>query len=181
MKRLSYILGFLTVALFLLSVGSVAKADAVDPAIGVKGCTGECSTTWTGSTTFTFNCTTSGGCTFDTGGFDLASGMITSFDIHSDTALIFTALFGETVTPSGVPTTDATLSGFTVVPCCAIELALATDTTPTIFSPFQFEIQAADGESGTLIISSPEPGTLILLGTGLSALGLRRLRRKARA
>jgi len=175
MKRLSYILGLVTVTLLLLSVGSVAKADAVDPAIGVKGCSGECSTTWTGSTTITFDCVTVGGCTIDTGGFDLVSGMITSFDIHSDTALIFTALFGETVTPSGVSTTDATLSGFTVLPCCA------PDPPQTIFSPFQLEIQAQDGESGTLIISSPEPGTLILLGTGLSALGLRRLRRKARA
>ena len=40
MRRLSHILSFLTVALFLLSVGSAAKADGVDPAVGLEGGSG---------------------------------------------------------------------------------------------------------------------------------------------
>jgi hypothetical protein len=37
MKRSSYILGFFTAVLLLLSIGSVAKADGVDPAVGLQG------------------------------------------------------------------------------------------------------------------------------------------------
>jgi hypothetical protein len=56
MRRFVYSLGFPTVALFLLSVGNVAKADTVDPVIGIRGCTGSCSQLIgpSGSFSFTF-------------------------------------------------------------------------------------------------------------------------------
>src|ERR1700682_1619508 len=43
MRRFSYILGSCALVVLLLCLGSVAKADTVDPAIGVRGCTGGCS------------------------------------------------------------------------------------------------------------------------------------------
>jgi len=43
MRRFSYVLGSCGLVVLLLSMGSVAKADAVDPAIGVRGCTTGCS------------------------------------------------------------------------------------------------------------------------------------------
>src|ERR1700687_4318888 len=75
MKRLSYFLGFLTVALFLLSVGSVTKADVVDPkiALGPTGSSG----TFSQSDCFPFEGPS--GCSFTTD----ANGM-TTIDIGND-------------------------------------------------------------------------------------------------
>jgi hypothetical protein len=179
MRRFSHILSFVAAALFLLSIGSVAKADTVtDPAVGVQGCCD--SILWPGTVTLTITNND-----FTSGGFFINSGMITSFLIHSDTAFIFnSAIAGETVTPSGVAVTDATLSGFTILPQPIILLApTALDPTapPVITGNFAFRVLNGQGDVLTFSTPVPEPGTMILLGTGLSALGLRRLRRKARA
>jgi len=174
MKRFGYILSFLAVALFLLSAGSVAEATTIDPAVGVQGCCDQ--VLWPGSVTLVIDSND-----FTSPGFFITSGMITSFLFHSDGGpLTFTsAVEGETVTQ--ISETDAILSGFTISPAPPIILtALTAPTGPNDISG-NFAFRVINGFGDVLTISSPEPGSLILLGTGLSALGLRRLRKKARA
>jgi len=169
------ILKMVLLALTLLGFTGVAKADSIDPAVGVQG-SGDAST-WTGSVDLIIPSSTS---VFLSPAFFLSSGTITDFFIHSNSgALTFTALFpdqGQTVTPTS-PTMDAILSGFTICP--------SDPPSCTIFGDFQLAIVNTTGYDIDLTFSSsnsvPEPGTLILLGTGLGLLGLRRLRRKAHA
>jgi hypothetical protein len=181
MRRFIHILSFLAVALLLLSVGSVAEANTIDPAVGVQG--DPPGILWTGSATFTITTDT-----FTSNAFFIESGMITSFNVHSDTALNFTSsVAGETVTmispscDSVCTSTDAILSGFTITPQIILQAPTALDSTGpvNISGPFDFFITGGAGD--TLTFSTPEPGTLILLGTGLGALGLRRLRRSKAA
>jgi hypothetical protein len=142
MRRFSHILSFLAVALFLLLAGNVAKADSVDPVIGVKGCTSGCTNPWTGSVTLTIPV---GVTDFTSPSFDIASGTITSFHFHSGTPLTFTALFpdlGETVTQMGP--NDAILSGFTIFPPCEN----CTDPPFQIIGPFVFEVVGGGHPNG---------------------------------
>jgi hypothetical protein len=198
MRRLSYVLGFLAVVMVVLSLASSAKADAIDPAIGVKGCTATCSDLWTGTITFTINtdnATCEGGiCDFTSAGFFINEGTITNFlfDFGTPQEGGFSAAEeGQTATP--LSDSAALLTGFTIVPgseCgfdCITLLSFSTldVVAGTITSPWQFEIFGATEGSVVQITSNvspvPEPGTMVLLGTGLGALALRRFRKRARA
>lgn len=186
-----------------------ALADTIDPAIGVKGCTGGCSVGWDRNAGATFTLTEGAqtgpfggtgtcadeGCNFvnftSNGFFITDGGTIQSFlfdflgvsqpggfSVAADSA--FQSL------QSNAGNTAAVLSGGTIFPpcfeCSALVLApVSTDIT----GDFQFEINnVANGTSlGVLSdrpLPAPEPSTLILLGTGLGVLGLRRLRSRAK-
>jgi len=200
MRRFSHVLSFLAVALFLLLAGSVAKANTIDPAIGVQG-NGTGSTLWTGSlvvvfqpTTAGVTCDTSGMCNYNTptsNPFFIETGSITSFEYSFNQSQNtgfstaagnqFPILFIQNDVNTANPI--AFLSGGTILPSSPI-LFLAT-TSNTIVGDF---LLASDGVvQGTIetitsnVAPAPEPGTIILLASGLGAFGLRRLRRNKTA
>lgn len=172
-----------------LTCGVVAEADTVDPAIGVRGCTGACSVLWddVNGITFTINsdnatgCDTTAGCQFTSTGF-FSDTNITNFDFafgapqpggFSPTA---DSAF-QTVIP--VSASEAILTGGTIFPPTPILLFDVISST-NITGDFQFEIDGvASGTTVTILSNAPvpEPGTIILLGSGLGAVALRRLRR----
>jgi hypothetical protein len=187
----------LVLGIVSLSSGPVAQADTVDPAIGVRGCTGACSVLWddVNGITFTINsdnatgCDTTAGCQFTSGGF-FSDVNITNFDFS----------FGADQPGGFSPTADsafqslqpvsgseAILSGGTIFPPCIECIALFDVISSTnITGDFQFEINGVTDGTTVHILSNvapvPEPGTIILLGSGLGAVALRKLRlRKARS
>jgi hypothetical protein len=170
----------LIVILFGLSSTAALANSIPDPALGVKGGTG--STLWPGSVTFAINngtATCDVTCNFISPSFFILTGTITNFDFLFDTPQItgFSALAGSafpTVTTI-VPFFEAILSGGTISPSCD-----CSNTTNQIFGDFYFEMDGVvNGSSVTVTsnVSAPEPGTMILMLSGLGVMGLRRLRR----
>lgn len=174
--------------LILILIGlssSAAMADGIDPALGVRG--GGDQTLWPGTVTFTINsdsasCDTT--CDFTTPAFFIVDGTITAFDITFDTPQgVFSveegSAFGDLATI--IPGIEAIISGGTIFP--ASNCIECSPEGNQIFGNFVLDMNGVTlGSNGqTLVTVSSavaEPGTLILMLTGLGFLGLYRLRRK---
>jgi hypothetical protein len=179
MKRSSYLFGFLSIALLLLSTGTAAKADSTDPQIllgptGSNPCSaGDSSCTQTNCSPQVLACTLA-----------LTNGSGTA-DILNDT--------GQFIIQDVV----SVLSGFTGVLTCAVGDNAPGWSTPTpvatgnsctfvggFISPgFPYGLtfggftglNAISFETlGTTVPTVPEPGTMTLLGTGLALILLSR-------
>jgi hypothetical protein len=189
MKRSSYFLAFLTVALLFLSTGSVVKADVIDPKIGLGG-GGSC-----GDTQFQESLTQevtlgSGqlGCIVDFNndtGFTLTSLTIT-INSHFDGEL---SCIIDTVNQQGV--SPFSFPQQTAPNACTFSGGETVDAvTPGGVYGVQFGypdelFQTCDSngvctplESLTLTLAgttaTPEPGSMVLIGTGLAALVARK-------
>jgi PEP-CTERM motif len=170
--------------LILLGLSSsAALANSIpDPGLGVRGDPLLTHTLWTGSVVFTINSDTAlcdVTCNFTSGPFFINAGTIHNFDFSFDRLQIgiFTALADSafpTVT-TVTPFREAILSGGTIFPACD-----CSNTTNQIFGDWVFEMTGVVNGSVVTVTSNvptPEPGTMILLLSGLGAVGLRRLRR----
>jgi len=172
--------------IFLGLSSSAALADGVDPALGVKG--GTDSTLWPGSVTFTINkqdATCEVTCDFTSGSFFINEGTITNFLATFDTQQgPFSTLAGSAFTVSTItPGFVALLSGGTIFPASSEPECDDCSVPPNqIFGNFFFQLQgvtlgSSDQTKVTFTSNVPEPGTMILLFSGLAAVSLRRLRR----
>ncbi|HEV2991747.1 MAG TPA: PEP-CTERM sorting domain-containing protein [Candidatus Angelobacter sp.] len=168
---------FLVLMLLGLS-SSAALADSVDPAIGVLGSGDQ--TLWPGSETFHITTVN-----FASPSFFINEGTITNFLVTFTTEQgPFTALAGSafpTVTTI-VPGFEALMSGGTIFPLSACDgCGDGTQIGNQIFGSFFFELRGltlgSNGTDVTFTSNVPEPGTMILLLSGLGAMGLLRLRR----
>jgi len=220
MRRFSHILSFLAAALFLLSAGSVAKANTVDPKSGYGG-GGSCNDpanplllsafTGDGSSITTFNCP-----------LDFRNDL--GFDIGSLTMTILTSFLGGPdslsciIDPNQGPSGAFSLPAFNTAvhngSSCIysgagplpnnnpgpsiLALVLVQPMAPGVLAngalfsqqwgyPNEEFLDPTTGQpltelKVTLAASpAPEPSTLILMGTGLTALALRRKRLKTSA
>lgn len=176
-------LRFLLVLMIIGLSTSVALADSADPALGVRG--GSDNSLWTGSITFTIDSDTStcagGLCNFISDSFYIDEGTITNFELDFNTEQGgFTTLEGSafvvTTLEQGF---KALLSGGTILPCGEAgqgEGCLQEDNQ--IFGAFEFVMNGVVDGSTVMVtsnVATPEPGTLILLLSGLGVMGLRRL------
>jgi hypothetical protein len=179
MRKLSYV--FVLGALLVLS-GGAAKADAVDPkiALGPTGSSGS----FNQSNCFPFEGPS--GCSFTTD----ANGM-TTIDITNDseafiiqdTVILRTAFSGPLSCPAN-PDTAPNWSGTPAGTSCVftggfISPGFVYGLTFSLFTPnTTYEFDLTDITSPTPPV--PEPGTIILLGTGLAAAaGRKRLKHRA--
>jgi hypothetical protein len=176
--------------LILMIVGlssSVALADGIDPALGVKG-DGD-ATAWTGTLTVLMNPNTPG--VFCSGGFcDFTSQTfdsdvnITNFDYlfsqsqgtpaNNPFSVVEGSIFPTLTIISDVDTAhpEAILSG-------GIICAVSTEVCPGGTIDFFLETDGAvEGTTVTYTSNVPEPGTFILMLAGFGAMGFGRLRQK---
>ena len=156
---------------------SVARADSIDPAIGVQG--GSDAALWTGSVTLTITSTN-----FSSGTFFIDTGTITNFDFVFHTQQgPFSVLQGSAFPniTTIVPGFEALLSGGTIFPAteffttseCIECLPAGTTIVGNFFFGFQGVTLGPNGTTTVTITSNvPEPGTITLMLAGLAALGL---------
>jgi PEP-CTERM motif len=202
MRRFSYLLGSCALVALLLSMGSMAKADTVDPAIGVRGCTGGGCSIIVGPGG-TFSTTFFGGVAESDFGFinhtgqnvvelDLLATSLRNTPLLTYTCVMFSEYFTNcSVTPNGDGSTliryfapnngEGGVGGIPNDPCgdgCGSVPAADAQlyVTGTDFAALKTD-QGFTADVTLLAAPVPEPGTIILLGSGLGALGLRRLRR----
>jgi hypothetical protein len=186
MRRLSHILSFLTVALFLLLTGSVAKADLVDPKI-LEGGGGSCTTTPIQETSLTqvFNGLQTG-CINDfqnqiTSGGGSGDDQEEGITIHT---LVVTVGGGPfSLTCELGPNLPAPLAGtpFQSGPssCTFFGDSIKHSGIVGLFFDTNFGTTVNVTVGASQNINTPEPATLLLLGTGLTALAAIRKRLKA--
>ncbi len=179
------ILRWYVILIILGLSSSAALADGIDPALGVQG--GGDQILWPGSVTFTIDNETAscdGLCDFTSGAFFINAGTITNFDLTFDTLQgPFSPLAGSAFpnVTTIVPGFEALLSGGTIFPLSACDgCGNGTQIGTQIFGNFVFNMNGVVNGSKVTVTSNvpvPEPGTMILMLSGLGAIGLRRLRR----
>jgi hypothetical protein len=167
---------------------SAALADAIDPALGVKG-DGDASA-WTGSisvfmspSTVGVTCTTNGLCNFVSATFN-STVDITDFDyLFSESqstafSVVDGSIFPTLTIISGVGTAfpEAILSGGTI--CGIFDEVCESGVTDF----YLITDDVVEGSTLTITsnvpIGTPEPGTMILVVAGLGLVGLRHRRQK---
>ncbi len=181
MRRFSHILSFLAVALFLLLVGNVAKANGVDPSIGL-GPGGSCTTSPFQETSFTQAFTG-----LQTGCINDFQNQITSDDVGQtlDTLVVnVTSAFTGQITCvllEGAPLNSATPNGSSPTSCTFSDQTFLTSITPGQTYGLTFDTNF--GPTVDIVLAqtviTPEPATLLLLGSGLAALAANRKRLKS--
>jgi PEP-CTERM motif-containing protein len=173
--------------IFLGLSSSMALADAIDPALGVKG-DGDASA-WTGSLTVLMDpdtggvSCTDGFCNYTSQTFD-SNVNITNFDYlfsqsqgtpqNNPFSVVEGSIFPILTIISDVNTAhpEAILSG-------GIICAVSTEACPGGTIDFFLETDGAvEGTTVTYTSNVPEPASLILMLSGFGAIGLRRLRQK---
>jgi PEP-CTERM motif len=196
MKRSSCFLRVLTVALFLLLAGGVAKADPIDPKILLGGggsCTNQNQVSLTQSFTVDANCindfknlVTAGGhgvtldslvVTVSGGPFVITCGLnpgaaLTAPPIQTPTGCIFSIPKSE-----GCDESDCQTAGFESTHLSCEE---SDDCQTTGIGPGQVYGLSLDDNNplphtySITVSSIPEPASIVLIGTGLAALVARR-------
>ena len=191
MRRSSYILSFLTVALFLLSVGSAAQATGVDPSIGLGDTGSNGSFTQTqclisdAICTLTLDSTGSGiADIFNDTGFHIISDTV-KVDSPFDTPLVCDPNnpFGYNSVTGGTGSPTPNSCTYAEVPTNQIN-SIGTGSYGIHFNDFtlngialktiNFDLKWINNTTPT-----PEPGTLVLLGAGLVTLVASRKRPNA--
>ena len=191
MKRSTYFLAFLTVALLFLSTGSVVKADVIDPKIGLGG-GGSCGDTQSEESlnqSFTLG---SGqlGCIVD---FNNATGST----LFSLTITINTAFSGDLSCiidlsqPGNGGTSPFSFAQKTAPNACTFSGGPITPDAVEAGSTYGVQFgygpdelfQTCDSNNNCTLLNSldvgfagatPEPGCMVLIGTGLAAMVARR-------